>query len=74
MGAPLMATQWGVECWCATEVEVDHERHGEGATCDYRCAGDTVGDELGRIYVRIFHVLLYTVAAPPSILFWCIHI
>ncbi|CAM9927113.1 unnamed protein product [Ectocarpus fasciculatus] len=39
--APLMATQWGIECWCATEVDVDYDRHGEaGETCDYACGGD----------------------------------
>eukprot|EP00752_Nemacystus_decipiens_P018611 g16686.t1 len=31
------ATQYGVECWCAVEV---NPRHGEG-TCDYPCAGDS---------------------------------
>lgn len=50
MGAPLMATQWGIECWCADEVkveaEIDYERHTkiEGAEweCDFPCAGDEV--------------------------------
>ena len=37
-----MATQFGVECWCATDIEIDYERHGEGAQCDYPCAGDEV--------------------------------
>lgn len=41
LGAPLMATQWSIECWCAEEVEVDFDRHGE-AECDHRCAGDKV--------------------------------
>ncbi|CAM9207102.1 unnamed protein product [Ectocarpus sp. 4 AP-2014] len=39
--APLMATQWGIECWCATEVDLEYERHGEaGELCDYKCGGD----------------------------------
>ncbi|CAN0305003.1 unnamed protein product [Ectocarpus sp. 6 AP-2014] len=39
--APLMATQWGIECWCASEVDLDYERHGEaGELCDYKCGGD----------------------------------
>ncbi|CAB1117835.1 unnamed protein product [Ectocarpus sp. CCAP 1310/34] len=39
--APLMATQWGIECWCATEVDVEYERHGEAEElCDYKCGGD----------------------------------
>lgn len=42
-----MATQWGIECWCATgvEVEIDYERHGDegdGAVCDYQCPGNPV--------------------------------
>jgi len=49
MGAPLMATQWGIECWCATEVvvETDFKRHGEDevkeeVSCDYPCPGNPV--------------------------------
>lgn len=37
-----MATQYGAECWCSTEIEVDYERHGEGAECDHPCAGNEV--------------------------------
>jgi len=40
-----MATQHGIECWCATEVdmEVDYDRHGvEGAQCDLPCPGNQV--------------------------------
>lgn len=42
-----MATQWGIECWCATEVEVDFGRHGKGdkgeeSVCNFPCAGDKV--------------------------------
>ncbi|CAN0522609.1 unnamed protein product [Ectocarpus sp. 8 AP-2014] len=36
-----MATQWGIECWCATEVDLEYERHGEAEElCDYKCGGD----------------------------------
>ncbi|CAM9258580.1 unnamed protein product [Ectocarpus sp. 4 AP-2014] len=40
--ATLMATQYGIECWCTSEPEdqVDYARHGEGALCNYDCAGD----------------------------------
>ncbi|CBJ32727.1 conserved unknown protein [Ectocarpus siliculosus] len=39
--APFMATQWGIECWCATEVDLEYERHGEAEElCDYKCGGD----------------------------------
>jgi len=49
MRAPLMATQWGAECWCAEEadVEIEYDRHGvEGATCDYQCPGNPVRSAL----------------------------
>ncbi|CAM9611334.1 unnamed protein product [Ectocarpus sp. 12 AP-2014] len=35
-----MATQFGKECWCATEVDIDYTRHGQGAQCNQPCAGD----------------------------------
>ncbi|CAN0468079.1 unnamed protein product [Ectocarpus sp. 12 AP-2014] len=40
--ATLMATQYAIECWCTSEPEdqVNYARHGEGALCDYDCAGD----------------------------------
>ncbi|CAN0061331.1 unnamed protein product [Ectocarpus sp. 6 AP-2014] len=40
--ATLMATQYAIECWCTSEPEdqVDYARHGEGAQCNYDCAGD----------------------------------
>eukprot|EP00903_Cladosiphon_okamuranus_P018810 g17302.t1 len=38
-GAPLMATQFSIECWCAEEVEVDFGRHGR-AECNFPCAGN----------------------------------
>eukprot|EP00752_Nemacystus_decipiens_P017146 g15361.t1 len=41
LGAPLMATQYSKECWCAEEVEVEYDRHGT-AECNYPCAGDEV--------------------------------
>jgi len=39
-----MATQYGKECWCAEEVDVEKDfgRHGDGAVCDYPCTGDEV--------------------------------
>ncbi|CAM9807322.1 unnamed protein product, partial [Pylaiella littoralis] len=40
MAAPFMATQFGIECWCATEVTVEYKRHGEGADCSYTCGGN----------------------------------
>ncbi|CAM9537598.1 unnamed protein product [Sphacelaria rigidula] len=40
LGAPYFGTQFGVECWCATEMVVEYDRHGEGAECNYACAGN----------------------------------
>eukprot|EP00903_Cladosiphon_okamuranus_P008160 g7859.t1 len=40
-GAALMGTQYGKECWCAMDVEVEYDRHGE-AECDTACAGNSV--------------------------------
>lgn len=42
MGATHMATQYGEECWCADDEDLDHERHGGGAECSYPCSGDEV--------------------------------
>ncbi|CAN0192419.1 unnamed protein product, partial [Hapterophycus canaliculatus] len=43
LGATLMGTQYGIECWCHTEEEeADFGRHGEGAECNYPCADDEV--------------------------------
>ncbi|CAN0385443.1 unnamed protein product, partial [Ectocarpus fasciculatus] len=41
-GATLMATQYAIECWCTSDPEdqVDYARHGDGAQCNYDCAGD----------------------------------
>lgn len=47
-GAAYMATQWGVECWCSREGDLDFDRHGDGGVCDYPCIGDEVRcDEKG---------------------------
>ena len=40
MGSTFCATQNGEECWCSDEVELTHDRHGDGAECDYPCSGD----------------------------------
>ncbi|CAN0317675.1 unnamed protein product, partial [Ectocarpus fasciculatus] len=40
LDALWMATQYGIECWCTAEAELDYARHGEGAQCNYDCAGD----------------------------------
>lgn len=37
-----MATQWGLECWCSREDDLDYARHGEGGVCDFPCQGDEV--------------------------------
>jgi len=59
-----MATQWGIECWCANEVEVKYERHGEGAVCNYACAGDKVryGFDFGT-----FMLLQYYIGSPTDV-------
>lgn len=44
-GASYMATQYGEECWCARNGLLDHERHGDGAVCDYYCSGDGVSQK-----------------------------
>ncbi|CAB1106294.1 unnamed protein product [Ectocarpus sp. CCAP 1310/34] len=42
MDATLTATQYAIECWCTSEPkdQVDYACHGEGALCNYDCAGD----------------------------------
>lgn len=35
-----MATQFGSECWCSAERDLDYTRHGDVGTCDKYCAGD----------------------------------
>lgn len=46
LGAAFMATQFGFECWCSSEVDLDYERHfdliGVDAVCDMSCQGNTV--------------------------------
>lgn len=39
-----MATQFGYECFCSTDVDLDYERHGDGAVCEMDCLGDEVGN------------------------------
>ena len=45
-----MATQYGFECWCSDEVDLDYDRHydsvGKDAECDMMCQGDTVRSQL----------------------------
>lgn len=45
-GAAFMATQWGIECWCSADVNLDYERHLEGygvdPVCDMFCQGNPV--------------------------------
>eukprot|EP00752_Nemacystus_decipiens_P017253 g15457.t1 len=45
LGAYLMATQYANECWCADEVDVEYDRHGE-AECNYPCVGDETEEEM----------------------------
>ena len=40
-GAFYMATQFGNECFCSREGDLDFDRHDVG-TCDKPCAGDDV--------------------------------
>eukprot|EP00903_Cladosiphon_okamuranus_P020895 g19188.t1 len=44
LGATFMATQYGFECWCSSDGELDYNRHyeitGEEAVCDMPCEGD----------------------------------
>lgn len=46
LGAAFMATQFGFECWCSADDDLDYERHyelvGEDAVCDAVCTGDEV--------------------------------
>ena len=60
-----MATQYGFECWCADEVDLDYDRHhdsdSEGALCDMLCKGDTVSSQLAW---PSFLVLPYRGGAP----------
>lgn len=41
-----MALQYGFECWCSADEDLDYERHnqriGEDAVCDMPCLGDEV--------------------------------
>ena len=36
-----MATQFGNECYCSTEEDLDYDRHKTG-DCDMPCTGDEV--------------------------------
>ncbi|CAM9931361.1 unnamed protein product [Ectocarpus sp. 4 AP-2014] len=55
------ATQYGVECWCAIDVDL---RHGE-ATCDYPCAGDSEATCGGFDAFDLFELERDGTPAPP---------
>ena len=50
LGATFMATQYGFECWCSDEIDLDYDRHqasaGKDAECDMMCQGNTVRSPL----------------------------
>ncbi|CAN0407335.1 unnamed protein product [Ectocarpus sp. 12 AP-2014] len=37
--ATYMATQYGIECWCSVDAEVEYDRHSDGV-CNHECGGD----------------------------------
>lgn len=41
-GAAFMATQYGDECWCSQDEELDFARHSESGGCDTSCYGNPV--------------------------------
>ena len=49
LGATFMATQFGYECWCSDDIDLDYERHHYSdcadAVCDMVCQGNTVSPQ-----------------------------
>lgn len=44
--AAFMAVQWGFECWCSDDSDLEYDRHyeaaGVDAVCDMECFGEEV--------------------------------
>lgn len=44
-GAAFMATQYGDECWCSEDEDLDYGRHKPSGDCNMPCFGDSVSLE-----------------------------
>ncbi|CAM9974029.1 unnamed protein product, partial [Pylaiella littoralis] len=49
-GAVYMATQYGNECWCSQDEDLDYARHSESGECDMSCSGNS-GETCGGFLV-----------------------
>eukprot|EP00903_Cladosiphon_okamuranus_P006012 g5932.t1 len=38
-GAVYAATQYGSECWCSNDFDIEYDRHGDDVECDMPCVG-----------------------------------